>query len=123
MIITATDEGREFAQAGIDSNWVFDMFEDWIENGWIFIRPDDIGALTDGEIISPDAYYEDDGTVNLPPGARIYVFFDYQVVDPRQNWSEGKGVIFDVSEVSSLSNKVHLKVSNPASDLKKRLLR
>jgi hypothetical protein len=128
MIITATEEGREYAQEEIDNYpALFDMFEDWIGNGWMWIPPESVGALTDGEIISPDAYMDDYGEITFPyPNSHVYWFSNYQVENPLETWAEGKGVIFDVSEVSSKKALKAKKISNknPADpNLKTRLMR
>jgi hypothetical protein len=106
MVITATEEGREEASEAVGTakaqNVFFDMFEDWIGNGWTWIPPEAIGALTDGEIISPDAFIEDDGSIAFDTEKpRIYWFSDYQVVDPLERWSEGEGITFDLSKMEN----------------------
>lgn len=106
MIITATPDGREEAQdlvaSGRSHPGLFDMFEDWIGNGWTWIPPEAIGALTDGEIISRDAWIDDDGNIAFDKeNPRIYWFSDYQVVDPVKEWAEGEPVFFDLAKTEN----------------------
>lgn len=48
-------------------------------NGWHFIPPEEIGALTDGDILSDDCAIEDDGTYTLY--GPVYWDSDYQIRD------------------------------------------
>lgn len=60
-----------------------DLFFDWIENGWMWIPPEQIGAMTDAPIISQHMTVDDDGNyVPVEKPAYVYAHMRYQVDDP-----------------------------------------
>lgn len=99
--ITPTAEGREEAQDAVESSRThprfWDMFEDWIGNGWMWIPPESIGALTDAPIISPNAYMTDDGEIVFDGEPVLYWHERYQVEDPVAEWANGSSVAFDLA--------------------------
>lgn len=110
MVIKPTREGRreakealEDAAAGGRSTYdaMYDLMEDWIGNGWTWIPPEEIGALTDAPIISPDATIEDDGSYTIYPGGAVYWHSNYMVEDPVEKWARGEGVVWDVSKAKN----------------------
>lgn len=49
-----------------DWDFVYELLEDFTCNGWSWLHPEDIGALTDCRLIlSDDATTEDDGSVTV----------------------------------------------------------
>jgi hypothetical protein len=78
LLITLTDEGREKIQ---DAESVLELLEWHLCNGWSHLFPENIGALTDCDlIISDDAEQNDDG--DMTHVGRFYWHEAYQVEDP-----------------------------------------
>lgn len=77
--VTLTPEGREAFELGDhdDETRFFDLFDEFLGNGWSVIVPEEVGALTEGLMLSPDATYDDDG--NLTSAKTIYWDSDYQL--------------------------------------------
>lgn len=74
-----------------------EMLEWAMGNGWSYVRPEDIGALTDATIISQDGSISDDGVWRPHPDVKkpaVYAFMNYAVEDPVQTWAEGGTVKF-----------------------------
>ncbi len=110
MIIKPTAEGLADAQEAwerIEAREVapdaalYDLLEYWSGNGWTWISPEAIGALTDAPIMSPDAAIEDDGTTTVYPGGAVYWHSNYMVEDPVEKWAQGDGVVWDVSRAEN----------------------
>lgn len=64
-----------------------ETFEGLLCNGWDWLAPEDIGALTDAPILSNCTSIEDDGTRVLHGegcggSCGVFWFPDYQVTDP-----------------------------------------
>lgn len=82
--ITFTREGRaEAREALADGKNDFEVFADLIEyqicNGWEYIRPEEVGALTDATIISDDCERDDHG--DLVKCGRVYSNIDYYQIE------------------------------------------
>jgi hypothetical protein len=69
---------------------LLDVLEHELCNGWETVDPADIGAMTDGEIISQEITRDDDGEITAL--GRVYWFADYQVVDPIATLLDGSPV-------------------------------
>jgi len=54
-----------------------DLIEYQLGNGWSVVNPEDVGALTDGLLLSPDAEYNDHG--ELVAVDTVYWDSNYQV--------------------------------------------
>lgn len=98
LILRPTKEGVEYAKElaendrGEETN-LFDILEDHITNSeWEFIRPEEVGALTEGTILTEEAVRDDHG--DLKKIGRVYWHERYQIEDPIETWSKGKDVIF-----------------------------
>lgn len=103
MLIKPTAEGRAEAQEILDEgkptyDGMFDLMEEWVQSEWMWIPPEQIGALTDAPIISPDATVEDDGSYTIFPDGAVYWHSNYMVEDPVEKWARGEGVVWDVSK-------------------------
>lgn len=73
-----------------------DVIETMLANGFQWIRPEDIAALTDAPIISDEADYDDQGKlVNI---GRVFWFPAYEGVDPVRVLYEKGEVVFDVAK-------------------------
>ena len=87
LVIRLTAVGREFLKeqrSGAGTGWkrgtlhiLQDLLEDWLCNGWEFIRPEEISALTSAPILSDDAKRDDKG--ELTDVGNVYWFSDYAV--------------------------------------------
>ncbi len=98
--IALTEEGeieRDEIQSG---QWsVSDAMKDiagWIEcelgNGWDWLRPEEIGALTEAPILSDDVERDDNG--DLTYVGRVYWYPQYEVSDPLEKLLRDGSVIF-----------------------------
>ena len=74
--ITLTREGRTEARDGAEFN---DLIESQIANGWEYVQPEEVGALTDATIITDDCVRDDDG--NLVECGRVYSNINYYQVE------------------------------------------
>ncbi len=99
LVITLTPEGRESitdAQAvgpNIDAEqFMHDLFEWQTCNGWEWIAPEEIGALTDAPILSDDAARDDEG--RLTNIGRVFWFPNCQVESAVQTLRERGTVTF-----------------------------
>lgn len=95
LILRPTEEGRERAQELLDSGvgeiqGIPEMLEDLVSNGWEFINPEEIGALTEGEIISNDVSRDEDGEI-VDVGI-VYWNSDYAITNTLGKWAEGEPV-------------------------------
>jgi hypothetical protein len=73
-----------------------DVIEGMLANGFQWVQPKDIGALTDAPIISDEADFDDFG--DLVKIGRVFYYADYQVKDPVEVLYEKGEVIFDVAQ-------------------------
>jgi len=74
-----------------------EMLEWAMGNGWDYVPPEDIGALTDASIISESGFIGDDGKWYVHPDAKdptVFAHMNYQVEDPIETWAAGKPVFF-----------------------------
>lgn len=81
-----------------------EMFEDGISGmnqmldshiiigGWEVLQPEEVGALTEGTIITREAVRNDFG--DLKKVGRVYWHERYQIEDPIEVWAKGKDVFF-----------------------------
>ena len=85
--ITLTPEGRRELEGrlahggwGSPDSMLYTLLEDHLCNGWEWIRPEEIGALTSAPILSDESSREDEGL--LTQVGTIYWFERYQVLCP-----------------------------------------
>jgi hypothetical protein len=64
-----------------------------LENGWEWITPEEIGALTDAPIISDEATRDDYG--NLSELGRVFWYSSYMILDPVEEM-KGDGARFEM---------------------------
>lgn len=85
--IKLTPEGKEFLidNRNTANEWCkgtdyiySDLMEYELGNGWEWIRPEEIGALTDGNILSDEVVRDDQG--NITKLGRVYWFPNHQVI-------------------------------------------
>lgn len=87
VTLTKTDDGNlrialapGVTREDFDPNAsISDVLASYLENGWEWVAPEDIGALTSGDIITDDIERDDQGNV-LRVG-RVYWDESYQVRD------------------------------------------
>jgi hypothetical protein len=78
-----------------------ELFFDWIENGWLWVAPEQIGALTDAPIITQHMTVDDDGNyVPVTKPAYVYAHMRYQVDDPVAELLEPGVVRFERAELA-----------------------
>lgn len=56
-----------------------DVLESLIANGWQYIEPGDVGALTSAPMISEDVGFDEDDEPLIQAGGHVYAYMDYQV--------------------------------------------
>lgn len=78
------------------------MIEFQIGNGWSWLSPSDIGAMTSAPIISDEVFQNDHGDIVLV--GRVYWHSNYAVEDPIARFAEGKSVTFQ-AEGKPISKK------------------
>jgi hypothetical protein len=69
--ITLTQDGKielnriqtEYAEDWIDYETLWNILEHQLCNGWDWLRPEQVGALTDSPILTNDVTYNDNGEV------------------------------------------------------------
>ena len=72
---------QAIAEAELDADSKLGEVIEWQPgNGWSWVRPEEIGALTDAPILSDDIEYDDEGEV-VRVGV-VYWFPQYDVADP-----------------------------------------
>jgi hypothetical protein len=99
IMLKLTPAGQEeLAEYRIPEGWshspdslLADMLEDHLANGWEFIQPEEIGALTAAPILSDSAERDDQG--NLVKVDQVYWFPDYAVRSELEELYE-KGEVF-----------------------------
>jgi len=92
----AEREERPARRRGIIAE-LSDFLEQAMGNGWSYVRPEDVSALTDATIISADGFTAARGEWMPHPLARrakVYAHMSYQVEDPIETWATGKPVFF-----------------------------
>ncbi len=100
LVITLTNLGREFIDdalangTNIDSDeFMTDLFEGKLCNGWELLRPEEIGALTGAPILSDETERDDSGS--LKKLGRVYWFPNYQIESPIRTLWEKEIVTFE----------------------------
>lgn len=101
--ITANNEARRMIADGARSygyNGAEQVVGELLHELYEFVRPEDIGALTDAPILcgSDDCYYADDGEFTLHDAGNVpvYWFPDYCIRDPWEELRSKGYVIFSV---------------------------
>lgn len=84
-------EYREINKRGILDDEA-DMLAAHMGNNWDYIRPEEVGALTDATIIAQDVQRDDSG--DLVDVGRVYAHMNYAVEDPTETWAAGKDVVY-----------------------------
>lgn len=91
-----TDELREDAEqfrGQPEMSALHDMLEDHTANGdWEFVRPEEIGALTDGAILADWVDRDDDG--KLTGVGKVYWDSNYQVTSTVGELLAGRAVVW-----------------------------
>lgn len=101
--IVLTDVGREALEEEMRSgdkrsdDILFSLLEEHVQDGTIdFIRPEEVGALTDSPIFGTDVVRDDQG--NVTSYRSLYWFPNYQVIDPVEELEEAGEVYFNGEE-------------------------
>ncbi len=80
-LVIPVGEAREEFQA--DDNWnarFEKLIESHLGNGWAWLEPREVAALTDSPILAFDTQRDDEG--ELTDSGDVYWYPDYQIVDP-----------------------------------------
>ncbi len=81
LLPEAREDVQAIAEAELDADSKLSEVIEWqLGNGWSWVRPEEIGALTDAPILSDDIEYDDEGEV-VRVGA-VYWYPRYDVADP-----------------------------------------
>ena len=81
LLPEAREDVQAIAAADLDADSKLGEMIEWqLGNGWSWVRPEDIGALTDAPILSDDIEYDDHGGV-VSVGV-VYWYPHYDVSDP-----------------------------------------
>lgn len=72
---------------------LIDIIEYQLCNGWDFIRPEEIGALTNAPILSNEVKRDDNGEITEI--GKIYWFADYQMINEVESLLFNDFLIFD----------------------------
>jgi len=75
------------------------LFEEELCNGWEWIEPHEIGALTSSPILSDTAVRDDFG--NLESVETVYWFPNYQIISEVEELYEKGEVIFEGKQLNS----------------------
>ena len=79
--LIATPEIKDIAEnTGNARPDIYDLMEDFLQNGWETVNPEDIGALTSGELISD-------------PNGNVYWHERYQIEDMVEELQKGQTVL------------------------------
>jgi len=95
--LSPTAEGMHAAnllrtQMGTDAA-LQELLQDHLENGWEFLEPTEIGAMTEAPIISQDVLRNEQGDIVLV--GQVFWFSNYQVEDPLETLVRSRPVSFD----------------------------
>lgn len=98
LIIELTEEGKEELENIIELNLSVQealeiLFESYTNNGYTWVEPEEIGALTNSPIISNDFEYIDDNS-DLKFYYSVYWFPDYMIKNEIEELQNGK-LIFE----------------------------
>lgn len=104
-------EDREMTRPGHRRRGALDEQADFLEvamgNGWAYVNPEDVGAMTDATIISQDGFIGDNGKWYPHPDVErpvVYAHMNYAVEDPIEKWAAGESV-FWVADELELTNE------------------
>jgi hypothetical protein len=108
--IQGTEYFRENAERFKDKATVqalAEILEDQMGNGWDWVDPAEIGALTEAPIISNGTMRNSDGELRPYPGSVCYAHMDYQIEDPIETLAEGKAVVLVRAELNPFSTRTY----------------
>ena len=101
--IILTPNGRQELQDRLDNgdnidtdSTLQDLLEDHLGNGWEWVQPEELGALTSAPILSEDCRRDDEGWL-IEVGA-VYWFPNYQILSPVAELLRVGHVSFDRAE-------------------------
>lgn len=76
--LTLLPEARDDIELG--KTHLSDVIEHQLCNGWQWVNPEEIGALTEAPIITDDYEWDEHG--NLTHCGSVYAYMDYMLYDP-----------------------------------------
>jgi hypothetical protein len=98
LIITLTRQGKKFAKELLEQDSdadckLQDLLEEHLTNGWEWILPEEIGALTEAPIISNDVIYDNE-ECEVAGVNKCYAYVDYMIYDPIEELIKHNSVVF-----------------------------
>lgn len=85
-------EAREDVEALRGQNAFGEVIEHQLGNGWQWVQPEDIGALTSAPILSDEVEYDDGGEITKV--GRVFYFADYALRDEIEDLLARGEVVF-----------------------------
>lgn len=106
MYVADDDFNYEELKEDIEDKGIYDVERDILEplitNGWIDVRPEDIGAMTDAPIISNDFEYDEELDKHIYYTACAYM--DYQIKSFAEELSNNKEAIWQYEKLIDETN-------------------
>lgn len=103
LILVLTKDGKKNKSEYIEqmktlgSDFVlWNFLEEFFCNGWEWIHPEEIGALTDAPIISYDVTRDEDN--NITEIGDVWAYADYMLFNPLEKLFENGSIVFMNSE-------------------------
>jgi hypothetical protein len=89
-------EARDLQRQGTAIPYaIAEMLEYQLGNGWNFVSPEDIGAMTEAPIISNEGVISAGGVWEpYDSDSGVWAHTDYVVEDPIEEWARGRAVKF-----------------------------
>ena len=75
---------------------LYEILEDWLCNGWEFVLPENIGALTDAPILTDEIIYGDLGTVEYI--GNVWWFTNYAIENEVETLLKKGKVVFSLAK-------------------------
>jgi hypothetical protein len=84
---------EDWDQRGVDADSrLAEVLEHYLANGWEWVQPEEIGALTAAPILSDDVERDDEG--KIVKAGKVYWYPQYEVFDPLEQLIQTGSVIF-----------------------------
>jgi hypothetical protein len=87
---------KESKESMNDYDMLREIVDDFFGNGWTWLAPEQVGALTDAPILSNDAFYNDDGIMEVK--GDVWWYPNYAVIDLAKELIDSGELIFTKAE-------------------------
>lgn len=91
----AVEEAERFLQLA-PNDALYELLEDYLCNGWAFVPPEKIGALTDSPILTDEIAYGDSGSIEYI--GSVWWFPQYQVENEIETLLKKGKVVFSLAK-------------------------